>query len=175
MIETPSTARRWRTRAALAVALVIGVTCLGAQLRQGFMKTVEAARGEETPVAVANAYLRAVFETGDSADINRCLCGDNRDELFQQARALRKQVEPHAAFGVEVETSDWHTIDSDDTVSAFVSVRFTQIDPATGAVTSTGGTAHKWQFRTTKERGPSGGWKVCRIDAPPLCGTHLRC
>ncbi|MEU4779473.1 hypothetical protein [Micromonospora sp. NPDC023633] len=174
MIEMPLTARQWRRRAAVVAAVAFAVACIGAPIRQAVIGAVEAGRGEKTPAAAVESYLLAVFEPDDNPDINRCLCSDNRDELFREARDLRKQVEPHATFGVKVETTDWHTDDSDGTVSAMVDLRFTVIDPQTGGVTFTGAT-HRWRFQTTEERGISGGWKVCRVDAPPLCGTYLRC
>ncbi|MFG1779016.1 hypothetical protein ACGFIR_00205 [Micromonospora sp. NPDC049051] len=172
MIEMPLTARQWRRRAAVAAAVAFAVACIAAPIRQAVTRAIEAGRGEGTPAAAAEAYLLAVFQPDDSPDINRCLCGDNRDELFRQARDLRKQVASQATFGVRVETTNWHT-DSDGTVSAMVDLRFTEIDP-TGNVTLTGAT-HRWRFHTTEEGGLGGGWKVCRVEAPPLCGTYLRC
>lgn len=52
---------------------------------------------------------------------------------------------------------------------------FTYVDPANGRVTFIKGTSHEWQFKTRKERGIQGGWKVCKVDAPELCGNYLRC
>ncbi|MER7420521.1 hypothetical protein ABT346_27700 [Micromonospora peucetia] len=168
MIAMPLTARQWRTRALTAAAVAFAVTCIGWPVRQAVMGAVETWQGPKTPVAAAKAYLLAVFEPGDSPGINGLLCSENRDELFREALALRKQVEPHATFGVKVESTDWHTIDSGGGVSAMVNLRFTKIDPTTGDVTFTGGTVQKWQFHTKEERGISGGWKVCRVEAPPL-------
>ncbi|RLK24641.1 hypothetical protein DER29_2558 [Micromonospora sp. M71_S20] len=173
MIEPPLTGRQWRRRATIAAAVVFAVACIGAPVRQAVTRAIEAGRGEKTPAAAAEAYLLAVFQPDDNPDINRCLCGDNRDELFRQVRDLRKQVESRVTFGVRIETTNWQTDDSDGTVSAMVDLRFTEVDPS-GSVTFTGAT-HRWRFHTTEEGGISGGWKVCRVDAPPLCGTYLRC
>ncbi|MEU9505414.1 hypothetical protein AB0D32_03915 [Micromonospora sp. NPDC048170] len=172
MIEMPLSARRWRRRATVAAAVAFAVACIGAPVRQAVMEAIEAGRGEKTPAAAAEAYLLAVFQPDDNPDINRCLCGDNRDELVRQAHDLRKQVESRVTFGVRIETTNWQT-DSDGTVSAMVDLRFTEVD-RTGSVTLTGAT-HRWRFQTTEEGGISGGWKVCRVDAPPVCGTYLRC
>ncbi len=167
--------RPWHTRIATAAAIAAALACVGVPAVRAVVRTAQAGAGEDTPVAAANAYLRAVFESGDSLAISRCLCSDNRDELFREARDLRRQVEPYTTFGVKVESSDWRTSDSDGTVSARVNLRFTQIDPATGSVTFTGGPVHEWRFRTRDDGGISGGWKVCDIDAPPMCDMHLRC
>ncbi|MFY1597115.1 hypothetical protein [Micromonospora sp. WMMD737] len=172
MIEMPLTARQWRRRAMIAAAVAFAIACIGAPVRQAVTRAIEAGRGEKTPAAAAEAYLLAVFQPAENPDINRCLCGDNRDELFRQARDLRKQVESQVTFGVRVETTNWQT-DPDGTVSAMVDLRFTEVAPS-GSVTFTGAT-HRWRFHTTEEGGFGGGWKVCRVDAPPLCGTYLRC
>jgi hypothetical protein len=168
---------RWRFRVATAAAIVLATVCVLGPARQSALRAFEAGRGEETPTAAAQAYLAAVFESGDSAEINQCLCADNRDELFRQARDLRKQVERQAGFGVRVETSNWQPIGTEEgTVTVMVSLRTTTIDPATGGVSFPGGDAHAWRFTATEEGGPTGdGWKVCRVDAPPLCGTYFRC
>ncbi|WP_433530459.1 hypothetical protein ACQPYA_30655 [Micromonospora sp. CA-263727] len=175
MIAMSPTPRPARARAATAVAIAVGIACVGVPAGQAVVRTIEAGRGEQTAAAAANAYLVAVFESGDSLDINRCLCAENRDKLFREALDLRKQVAPHAPFGVTVTSSNWQPNDTDDTVSALVNLQITQIDSTTGGLTFIEGTAHEWRFLTRKEQGMSGGWKVCRIDAPPLCGTLLRC
>ncbi|MFG1760643.1 hypothetical protein [Micromonospora echinofusca] len=172
MIEMPSTARQWRRRATVAAAIAFAVACVGWPVRQAVTRAIEAGGGEKTPAAAAEAYLLAVFQPDEHPDINRCLCGDNRDELFRQARDLRKQVESQVTFGVRVEATNWHS-DADGTVSAMVDLRFTEVAPS-GNITLTGAT-HRWRFETTEEGGVGGGWKVCRVDAPPLCGIYLRC
>ncbi|MGC4767236.1 hypothetical protein ACLQ20_30750 [Micromonospora sp. DT46] len=172
MLKMPLTARQWRRRATVAAAVAFAIACIGAPVRQAVTRAIEAGRGEKTPAAAAEAYLLAVFQPDENPDINRCLCGENQDELFRQARDLRKQVESQVTFDVRVETTNWQT-DPDGTVSAMVDLRFTEVD-STGNVTFTGAT-HRWRFHTTEEKGLGGGWKVCRVDAPPLCGTYLRC
>ena len=177
MIAMSPSGRSWRARAVTAATIAATVACVGGPARWAVVRTFQAERGETTPAAAADAYLEAVFESGDSLEINRCLCGDARDDLFREARKLREQVESQANFGLEVESSDWHTSESEDTVSAMVNFRVTQIDPATGGVSFVEGPAQRWRFHTREEGGIGGGWKVCRIEAPPLCGagTVNRC
>ncbi|MBL6277513.1 hypothetical protein JMF97_15240 [Micromonospora fiedleri] len=138
------------------------------------MKTVEAGRGEATPVAAADAYLLAVFASTDGFGVDRCVCDDRRSELLADADLMRRQV---AATGrdFKVQGTDWKAIAGGGTVSAQVKFIVTDVDAATGRVLFVHGTAHEWVFHTKRERGIDGGWKVCRIDAPPLCGTHIRC
>ncbi|MGC4806624.1 hypothetical protein [Micromonospora sp. DT233] len=177
MTTTTPPVRRWRSRAVAVAAVAFAVACIGAPARQAVVRAFEAGRGEQTPTAAAQSYLAAVFESGDSAKINQCLCADNRDELFRQARDLRKQVDQQATFGLRVETSGWQSIGSEEgTLTVLVSLRTTTIDPATGGVSFPGGDAHAWRFTAKEEGGLTGdGWKVCRVDAPPLCGTYFRC
>ncbi|MFD2768401.1 hypothetical protein [Micromonospora eburnea] len=158
-----------------AAVIVVALVCLGRPAWRAVVGTVEAVRGETTPIAVANAYLEAVFESGDDLGIDRCLCTEGRDDLLREARDLREQVKRQAVFDIKIESSDWRTTDSDGTVSALVNLQFTQIDPTTGNVVLVEGSPHEWRFHTRQERRVGGGWKVCRVDAPPLCGTYLRC
>ncbi|TDB69730.1 hypothetical protein [Micromonospora sp. KC721] len=74
-----------------------------------------------------------------------------------------------------MESADWKPLDSEGTVSALISFQFTLIDPTTGSATFMKGSQHEWRFQETQERGIDGGWKICRVDAPPLCGNHIRC
>ncbi|MEU5949623.1 hypothetical protein ABZ793_29265 [Micromonospora sp. NPDC047465] len=174
MIAPPLALRSWRLRAAVAVAVALAA-CLAVPVGWAAVKTVEADRGEATPVAAAHAYLLAVFNgSGDELGIRRCLCDDREAELMAEARAWRAEV---AAMNseIKVESADWKTVGSDGTVSATIAFRFTLTDQATGSVTFVRGSEHEWSFRVKQERGVGGGWKVCRVDAPPLCGSHLRC
>ncbi|TDB93848.1 hypothetical protein E1091_11490 [Micromonospora fluostatini] len=171
----PEPVSAWRRRAATAAVVAAVISCVGFPVRQAAIRAFDEMRGEPTSTAAAEAYLRAVFESGDSSAISRCLCSEDLDARFREARELRRQIEPYAVFGVRVESSGWRTVGSDGTVAAMVDLHFTRIDPTTGAVTTTSGTAHEWRFHTREERGLRGGWKVCRIDAPPLCDTYLRC
>ncbi|MFI7509598.1 hypothetical protein ACIBSS_22530 [Micromonospora aurantiaca] len=174
MIAPPHASRSWRLRAAVAVAAVLA-TCVAVPIGWAAVKTVEADRGEATPVAAANAYLLAVFDgSGDELGIRRCLCDNRQSELLAEARALRAEV-AKVKTDIKVDSVDWKSLDSDGVVSALISFRFTLIDPTTGSVTFIKGSQHEWRFQATKERGIDSGWKVCRLDAPPLCGTHLRC
>ncbi|MFG1656876.1 hypothetical protein ACGFIY_10150 [Micromonospora chersina] len=157
----------------IAVALGL-MACLAVPAGWAVVKTVQAGQGEPTPIAAANAYLLAVFETQDGLGVDRCLCDELRADLLRDGRQLREQLAANAGPGVKVESSDWKTID-DGTVSAMVNLRFTQVDAITGSVMLIAGTSHEWRFYTKQERGIDAGWKVCRVDAPPLCGTHLRC
>ncbi|MGC5330666.1 hypothetical protein [Micromonospora sp. DT62] len=174
MIAPPLTTQSWRLPAAVAAAAILAA-CLAAPVGWAAVKTVAADRGEATPVAAAHAYLLAVFNgSGEELGIRRCLCDSRQSELLTEARALRAEF-ARVNTDAKVESADWKSLDSDGNVSALISFRFTLIDPTTGSVTFMKGSQHEWRFQATKERGIDGGWKVCRLNAPPLCGTHLRC
>ena len=83
-------ARSWRLRAAAAVAAALA-GCLAVPLAGHAVKTVEADRGEATPVAVANAYLLAVFSGCSVGEprIRRCLYRDRESELLAEVLAPR--------------------------------------------------------------------------------------
>jgi hypothetical protein len=174
MIAPPLASRSWRLRTAVALATILAA-CLAVPVGWAAVKTVEADRGEATPVAAANAYLLAVFDgSDDELGIRRCLCGSRQSELLTEARALRAEL-AKVKTDAKVESADWKSLESDGAVSALISFRFTLIDPNTGSVTFMKGSQHEWRFQATKERGVDGGWKVCRVYAPPLCGNHIRC
>ncbi|MGW1451173.1 hypothetical protein ACWCO3_23220 [Micromonospora sp. NPDC002411] len=138
------------------------------------MRTAEASKGEADPIAAANAYLLAAFaEYGDGLGIERCLCDSRRKDLLKEASKMRDQLSA-AGTGIKVVSSDWKEIDSDGMVSAQISLRFTSVDAA-GRTMFLAGSRHEWRFQTKEERGMDRGWKVCRVDAPSLCGNHLRC
>ncbi|MFY1705004.1 MULTISPECIES: hypothetical protein [Micromonospora] len=158
-----------------AALTAAAVSCVGLPAGRVVLRGFTAMRGEATSTAAAEAYLRAVFESGEGTEISRCLCGEDHDARFREARELRRQIEPYASFGVDVDATNWRRIGTEGTVAATVNLRFTQIDPGTGNVTFTEGTPTQWRFHTREEQGLTGGWKVCRIEAPPLCGTYLRC
>ncbi|MFG3576763.1 hypothetical protein [Micromonospora chersina] len=139
------------------------------------MKTLDAGKGEPSPVAAANAYLLAVFSgSDDELGLRRCLCSGQEAELMAEAREWRAKVAA-ANSEIKVESSHWETLDANGTVSATIAFRSTHVDQFTGRVTFIRGSEHEWRFQTTQERGIDGGWKVCRVNAPPLCGAHLRC
>ncbi|MFD2767246.1 hypothetical protein [Micromonospora eburnea] len=174
MIAPLLASRSWRLRAAVAAAVVL-VSCLAVPVGWAAIETVEADRGEATPVAAANAFLLAVFNgSDDELGIRRCLCDDRESELLTEVRAWRTKVAA-AKSEIKVESSDWKALDSDGIVSATIAFRFAQVDEITGGVTFISGSRHEWRFHAKRERGIGGGWKVCRVDAPPLCGTHVRC
>ncbi|MEV6811821.1 hypothetical protein [Micromonospora sp. NPDC051296] len=177
MIASPHLARSWVVRAVIAAVAGVAALCLG--VPAGFagwaaVKTAQAGRGEETPAAAAHAYLLAIFASPDGLGVDRCVCSNRRTDLLQEARDLREQMQV-VGSRAKVESTGWTTDDNTGTVSAMVSFRFTDIDPETGRTTFYSGTPHEWRFHTRQERGISGGWKVCRLEAPPLCGNHIRC
>lgn len=173
MIVRPHTARSWRVRAAVVTAVACAA-CLAVPAGWAVVRTVDAGQGEETPIAAANAYLLATFQAGGGTGVDRCLCDAHRSELLRQVDRMRDEVAASGA-DIKIEAADWTEGDPSGTVSARVNFRFTYVDPANGRVTFIKGTSHEWRFKTKKERGIQGGWKVCRVDAPELCGNHLRC
>ncbi|MEV5690706.1 hypothetical protein [Micromonospora globbae] len=174
VIAPPLASRSWRLRAAVAVAVILA-SCLAVPVGWAAIKTAEAGKGEPTPIAAANAYLLATFAWGgDGLGVDRCLCDSRRAELLEEAEQMRRQL-ASAGPGVKVESAGWKTIDSTGLVSAQVSFVFTEVDAVSGRTLFYKGTAHEWKFHTKQERGIDGGWKVCRVDAPPICGTHIRC
>ncbi|MFI6332151.1 hypothetical protein ACIBBG_28050 [Micromonospora chersina] len=112
--------------------------------------------------------------SGDELGIRRCLCDDRESELLTDARNWRTEVAA-AKSDVKVEASGWKMLDGDGNVSAAIAFRFTMVDQVTGRVTFIRGSEYQWRFRAKRERGIGGGWRICRVDAPPLCGSHLRC
>lgn len=173
MITPRPLPRSWPLHLALALVVVVAA-CLAVPAGWAVVKTAEASKGEATPIAAANAYLLAVFAWGgDGLGVDRCVCDSRRDELLKEAAHMRDQV-TGADTGIKVEASDW-TTKSGGVVSAQVSFVFTDVDATNGQTLFYKGTAHEWRFHTKQERGIDGGWKVCRVDAPPLCGNHLRC
>ncbi|MGC4814118.1 hypothetical protein ACLQ29_26600 [Micromonospora sp. DT228] len=173
MIAPPLASRSWKLRAAVAAAVVLA-SCLAIPVGWAAVKTAGAGRGEATPVAAADAYLLAAFaEYGDGLGVERCLCDSRRDALLEETNKMREQL---AATGksIKVESSDWREVDADGTVSVQIHLRFTDVAASGGPIFIVG-KSHEWRFKTKHERGLDSGWKVCRIDAPPLCGTHIRC
>lgn len=174
MVASAPLLRSWRVRASIAAAITL-TGCLAVPAGWAVVKTAEAGQGEPTPVAAANAYLLATFASSDGLGIDRCVCSGRPRRALKTAQELRREFEAHAGDGVKVESFDWRESSSTGLVSAMVGFRFTRVDPETGSVTFISGTKHEWRFHTMREQGISGGWKVCRVEAPALCGTHIRC
>ncbi|MFE0530625.1 hypothetical protein ACFW0V_23815 [Micromonospora parva] len=173
MIARPHLPRSWPLRLAIIAAL-LATGCLAVPAGWAVVKTAQAGKGEADPIAAANAYLLAAFaEYGDGFGVERCLCDSRRDDLLEETSRMRGVIKA-TGRSIKVESSDWKRVDSEGTVSATIKLRFSEV-ATDGRPIFVVGAGHEWRFKTKQERGIDGGWKVCRIDAPPLCGTHIRC
>ncbi|MEU5943551.1 hypothetical protein ABZ807_31305 [Micromonospora sp. NPDC047548] len=109
MIASPPSLRSWRVRALIASAIAV-TACLGVPAGWAVVKTLDAGKGEPTPVAAANAYLLAVFSgSDDELGIRRCLCSGQEAELLAEAREWRSKVAA-ANSEIKVTSSDWKTL-----------------------------------------------------------------
>jgi hypothetical protein len=115
----------------------------------------------------------------DDLRFDRLLCDSRRRALRAQAERLADAVKAattsaglgllHAETGPDSQVT---TTGTRATVSTSVALMFTVTDPARG-----GGPTYfrvntpRWTFDLVSDD----GWRVCRVDAPDLCATALRC
>jgi hypothetical protein len=113
--------------------------------------------------------------TADEAAFSRVLCPERRGTLVAQADAMARDLrEGLAGSGMSlfdvVTTGDRVSVAGNRaTVETRVAFQFTV---GTGGTDFLRSTPRPWTFDL---RGGDGGWRVCRVTAPPICGAVLRC
>lgn len=151
-----------------AAVLAVGAAVAGVVVRG----TLAAERGAENAIAAADGWVVALNYGQDPP--GGYLCPDRFDGLRRQAAELRQTIDRHARGNtVRVGSRDWREQGNGDRaeVTAEVYLQFT----APGETLTVAGTPHPWRFTVERFGGIGAGWKVCQVDPPELCGTHLRC
>jgi hypothetical protein len=167
-------------RVAVTVAAVVVVAvCVPTAwlLRDVVRGTVAADRGAADPGAAVVEYFRAGPLGGFGADdirFGHMLCASRRNALRTQAAGVAADVHRaaanHDAELLHADTSDDRVIVDGDraSVTTLVSLVFSTNQPGAPFLV---GSQHAWTFRLVEQ----GGWRVCEVSAPRICGTVLNC
>jgi hypothetical protein len=134
--------------------------------------------GAANPGAAVNIYFLSGPMGGfggfgradDSIDFDRVLCDERRDELHEQAASFAATLDRPRFQEIEA-FDDQVTMAGDRaTVVTQVQVSFAGSDP-NRIITYTSKPV-PWTFHTVNV---DGRWRVCQVDAPPICGTLINC
>jgi hypothetical protein len=133
-------------------------------------QTIAADEGETTPAAAVNVYLLQL-DSGEELGLRRVLAGERRDELLDQWRAIRRDIERTDPRPSKLENGPRYDVDEDQgdgQARVAVDVRGVWWQGNGLAVT---GTTHPWRFELRRD---SGGWRVWSVEPHPWCGGHVR-
>jgi hypothetical protein len=129
------------------------------------------------PGTAVNAYFQfgpmggfARLGRGDDIDLDPVLCAARRDQLHRQAEAFASDLNRPGVLRIEPLPGDQVTTHgAEATVVSRIQVSATDGTP--GSTLAYHSTPATWTFRVVND----GGWRVCQVDAPTICGSLLRC
>lgn len=153
----------------LSTVLVLCADAVAVPVGWFVYQTYQAGEGEADPEAAVTVYVLKLA-AGEELGVSRVLAGDRRDELLEQWRDYRDEMErgdPPSKFEITEQATERQ---GDDRAAVTV-----HIGPVwfytDGSTLALHGTAYPWQFEVRRERR---GWRLWSVEAPAWCGVYLR-
>ncbi|MEV4716656.1 hypothetical protein AB0J94_05595 [Micromonospora noduli] len=161
--------RRWVLYLAVVLALCAGAPVAVAGTWAA-VKTYQAGKGEPTPVAAVDVFMLAM-SSGDELGIGGALAPQRYDELLDEWRSIRRDIERTEPAVSKVAAEDFEVDNQDDDRAQVVTQVHGVWFPTDGSGLFIHGTPHPWRFQVRRD---AGGWRVWSVDAYPWCGGHVR-